>query len=208
MSEATTKPDAGALKRMASGIAALFGKTMGADEATLAELAAMEKGDPPPVPPISTELAARLAKSDEDNAALREELRKSNEAIQALRDAEAMRAYRDEAAQYREAGIDPEKDAALLKSVSETLPKEQADRLREILKSATEVAKTKDLFDERGRTSHGVPVVGSAVEKIQQRAAALVSKNDKLTMEDATSIVFREDPALYEAYRKETAVRV
>ncbi len=48
----------------------------------------------------------------------------------------------------------------------------------------------------------------SAAERVAAEAEKLLEKDPKLTRADANAMVFRRDPTLYEAYRKESSIRV
>lgn len=193
-------PDASTLQKLGQGIAALFGRASGVDDATLAELEKKE----PVIPP---EVTTRLSKAETENAELKTRLEKAEQATVALRDEQALRVFAEEVAGYKDIGLNPATDAALLKAVTEKLPKEQSDRIREIFKSAVAQAKVGSLFKEIGSSGAGY-AADSAVAQIEQKAAAIVQKNDKLTLEQARDSVFRSEPGLYERWRRETTVNV
>lgn len=194
-------PDVSALQKLGQGIAALFGRATGADDATIAELEKVEE----PVIPI--EVTMRLSKAETENAELKTRLEKAEQATAALRDEQALRVFAEEVAGYKDIGLNPATDAVLLKAVTEKLPKEQSDRIREIFKSIAAQAKVGELFKEIGSSGAG-QAADSAAALIEQKAAALVQKNEKLTLEQARDSVFRSEPGLYERWRRETTVNV
>lgn len=202
-------PDATALARLGQGIAALFGRAAGADEAVVAAMEKSAAGTP--VVEIDPAITARLQKSETEAA----ELRKSNDelakTVARLNEDAELRKFAEEVAGYRNIGLDPAKDAALLKSVSENLTKEQADRFREILKSAMALAQAQSLFREVGSSASGA-AAGSAEEEVNQKTTAMLGElrksNDKVTEEQARDRVFRANPGLYERLSAETTLKV
>lgn len=211
--------DASVLAKLGHGIAALFGRAAGADEATVAELEKAAAGEKPPV--VSEEVKARFAKAETEGAELKKandelklrvekaeaETAKAAEEARKLRDEAELRKFAEEVAGYKDLGLDPAKDAALLKAVSETLPKEHADRIREIFKAALAQAQASSLFREVGSSGAG-PAPESAAGEVEQKMAALVAKNATLTPEAARSAIFGAHPELYERWRRETSVRI
>lgn len=198
-------PDASALTKMAHGIAAMFGRAAGATDETIAELEKAAKGEPEVVVPA--EVTARMAKSETEAA----ELKKSNEElakqVTALREDAELRKFAEEVAGYTSIGLDPTKDAALLKSVSEKLTPEHAGRIRELFKAAVAQAAASKLLGEIGSSAMGA-AAESAAGQVQQKVAEVMQKNDKLSIEQARGAVFAADPALYERWRVETTVKV
>lgn len=201
------KPDKTVLAKMGRSIAAMFGRAMGADEAEIKEL---EKGDDQP--DLSPEVQNLLEKSHQTNVALVERLEKTEgvnktlaEEVQRLRDEADLRKFADEVNGFKDIGLDPTKDAALLKSVTEKLPKEHADRIREIFKSAAAASATAAMFEEIGKSTPGVRP-GSVAEEVQSKVAEIVSKNDKISPDKAQTMVFQANPGLYERWRRETTI--
>ena len=204
-----TAPDATALTRLGQSIAALFGRAAGADETVVAALEKSAAGTP--VVEIDPAITARLQKSEDEAA----ELRKSNDelakTVAKLNEDAELRKFAEEVAGYKNIGLDPAKDAALLKSVSENLTKDQADRFREILKSAMALAQAQSLFREVGSSASGA-ASGSVEEEINQKTASMMAEmrksDDKVTAEQARDKVFRANPGLYERYSAETTLKV
>ena len=196
-------PDATALQKISNSIAAMFGRAAGADDATIAALEIpVEKSAEVPA-----EIVTRLAKAEADATALTARLAKSEEETSKLREEATLRKFAEEVTGYAGIGLDPTKDAALLKSVEEKCGKEAADRLREVFKAQLAQKAASSLMREIGTT--GVSnAPGSAAEDVEQRSAALVQKNDKLSLSQARDQVFRENPSLYEKWREETTVKV
>tara|TARA_Y100000310_G_scaffold98201_1_gene95943 strand:- start:30932 stop:31993 length:1062 start_codon:yes stop_codon:yes gene_type:complete len=197
-------PDASALRKMGNSFAAMFGRATGADETAIAEL---EKGDADPWKDVPGEVRARLEKAE---AARVDEMKKA-EALQKqvddLREEQALRAFTEEVAGYQEIGLDPSKDAALLKSVTENLSEDHAKRIREIFKAAVAQAAASKLYGEVGSAGAG-NLPGSVAEEVEQRIDAVIAKNDKIDREAARDRVFAVDQSLYERWRNETTVKV
>lgn len=82
---------------------------------------------------------------------------------------------------------------------------EQGKKLEAMFKAANEQIENSKLFKELG-SSNNDDVEGSVWEKIEKAAQELVSKNAKLTKEQAIDAVLKQDPGLYREYEKEKAV--
>jgi hypothetical protein len=192
---------------MGAGIAALIGRAMGADEKVVAELEGSDKKDPA----IPAEVQTRLSKTESENAELKTRLEKAEAATNELREQAELRKFAEEVAGYKEIGLDPTKDAALLKAVTEKLPKEQSDRIRELFKAAVAQVQAGKLFGEVGSNGMGAQA-GTASAEIESKTTAKLGEmrksNDKVTVEQARDSVFRENPGLYERWAKETTLRV
>ena len=196
-------PDAGALMTLGHSIAALFGRAAGADDAALAvvdKAAGVESA-------IAPETQAALAKAAADNTALTTRLEKAEAETKKLRDEAELRKFAEEVSGYQNIGLDPTKDAALLKAVTELLPKEQSDRIREIFKAAVAQKAASALFGELGSSGSGAPADSAAAE-VEQKAALLMQKNETLTCEHARAQVFHATPGLYDRWRQETSVKI
>lgn len=200
------KPDAGTLTKLGHGIAAMFAKAFGADDATQTELDRIAKGDPEPV--VDTVTQARLKKAEDDAAITATALSKANDDIKSLRDEASLRKFAEEVAGFKTLGLDPAKDAVLLKEVTEKLPAAQAERFREILKSAMAMANATSLLREVGSAGAGVPTTGAVAQLDTLLKAELAKSTDgKTSLETARNAVFQAHPGLYEAWRAETTVR-
>lgn len=200
-----TKPDAGALAKFGQSMAALFGRTMGADEATVVALEKAAAGEP--VVEIPVEVTTRLSKAEADNAALTERLSKAEAETTRLKNEADLRKFAEEIAGYKGIGLEPEKDAELLKSISEKLTPEQSTRVRELFKSAAAQAAVSGMFKEIGSKGDG-PMAGSAAAEVEQRVADLVAKSAGTDRDAAVAEVFKADPALYAKYRAENSVKI
>ena len=202
-------PDATMLAKMGSTIAAMFARATGASDEDIAILEKAATGVSAPV--IPAEVQAQLAKAATDNAALTTRLEKAELETVKLREEAELRKFAEEVSEFKSIGLDPAKDNALLKAVSEKLPKEQADRIREIFKSAVAQKAASTLFQEIGSGAEGV-VAGSASSEIEQKTGAVMAElrksNDKVTMEQARDSVFRSNPGLYERWMRETTVKI
>jgi hypothetical protein len=204
--EQTKPPDVGALRKMGNALAAIFGQSMGADEATVLALTKSEHESAAPV--VDEVTAARLAKAEKEQDELRKALDEQRAETKKLRDEAELRKFAEEVGEFATIGMDPSTDAQLLKSIDDHLTEDQAKRMREILKSAKVQAEAAAMFKEIGSRGAGEPT-DSAGGIVAARVAALVEKSgDKLTATDAQKQVFREDRALYEQWRKESLIRV
>lgn len=216
---AEKKMDASVLTKLGSGIAALFGRAAGADDAIVAEFEKAAHGQTPE--PVPAAVEALLAKSAAEAA----DLKKSNDELKArldkaeaattaaaeeakkLRDEQDLRKFADEVAGWKDIGLDPAKDAALLKSIEDKVGKESADRVREIFRAQLAQKNASGLMREIG--SSAAPLAAdSAAAEIEQKIGALLQKNDKLDRSAAMNQVFSENPALYDRYRTEVLVKV
>ena len=205
-------PDASALRKMGDALAAMFGRAAGADEATIAELEKSAGEAPAQIP---APIQALLSKADADlaamrttNAALADRLEKSEQAQAKLHEDAELRKFADVVSGYKEIGLDPAKDAVLLKSIAEKLPKEHADRIHELFKAALAQKAASAMFTEIGSGGAAKPEPGSAVEEVEQTIAALMQKSETVDFAAARKAVFSANPKLYDRYRQETAVRV
>lgn len=216
--EQKNAPDATALGKLGNAIAAMFGKAAGADDATIAELEkAAGSGDEPLPEGVQAALAKSAAEASElkkANDALRERLDKAEadakanaEVVAKMHEAQELATLRAEVMKYADIGMDPEKDAELLKAMSGALTPEQMTRVREVLASASSVAKSgaERLFKETGTSGAGA---NTAVAEVEKRVSEAMSKSDKTDYAAAAAQVFNEDPALYKRYRAETSVKV
>ena len=211
MPEEKKVPDATSLSKIGNTIAAMFGKAMGADEKVVADLEKASIGEKTPTVPI--EVSVRLTKAETENTELKVRLEKAEAMTTELREQAELRKFAEEVSGFKDIGLDPTKDAALLKSVSEKLPKEQAERFREILKAAAAQAAASNLLKEVGSSGTGIHATsGSAMAEIETKVSAklveLRKSSDKVTEEQARDSVFRENPGLYERWAKETSVKV
>jgi len=201
-------PDASALTKIGQSIAAMFGRAMGATDETVA---ALEKAADPELKPsemLATTQQA-LAKAATEATELKTRLEKAEQETAKLCEESELRKFAEEVSGFTDIGLDPAKDAALLKAVSEKLPVEQATRIREIFKSAVAQARASKLFAEVGSSGAG-HVTGSASEEVDQKTGAVMAKaeNAKLTSDQARDRVFRENSGLYERWARETTVRI
>jgi hypothetical protein len=200
--------DMGALRKMFAGFARLMGAT---DDDVI-------KFDPPDGVDdvwkgVSPQLRARIEATDAaTKAAAAEEVTKREAAearVAKLEEERTLAAVTAELQTYKNIGIDPTKDAGLFSKIVSGLSADEAKRMREIFKGADKTIETGKVFAELGAASLGVPT-GSADEEIEKRVTAILAKAESkdLKRDDAMDQVLRDDPALYERYRKENAVRV
>jgi len=200
--------DMGALRKMFAG----FARLMGATEDDVSKFDP-SSGDEDVWKGVSPQLRARIEATDAaTKVAAAAEVTKREAAekrVAKLEEERTLAAVTAELQTYKSMGIDPTKDAALFSKIVGGLSKEEADRVREIFKSADSTIETGKVFAELGARSVGVPA-GDADAEIEKRVTAILAKaeNSKMTRDEALDQIMREDPALYEKYRKENQVRV
>ena len=101
-------------------------------------------------------------------------------------------------------GVDIEKLATTLSKL-DAVDHEAAENMQKQLRADLELIEKGEVFTERGR--RGAPAGGTAIERVNTMAHALVQKNDKMTEEDALTKVLADNPRLYDEYKKETEFR-
>lgn len=200
-------PDAGVLKSLGHSIAAMFGRAAGASEETVAELEKAATGNEPA--PIDPQVASRLEKAESEAKETKALLEKAAAETKKLRDEIELRKFADEISGYKDLGLDPTKDAALLKAVSETLTPEHAARIREIFKGAAAQRAASALMGEIGSAAPGAPA-GSAAAEVDTLVSGLVAKSENATKtrSELMQQIFSERPDLYNKWRNETTVNV
>ncbi len=99
-------------------------------------------------------------------------------------------------------GTDVEKLADTLMKLDDT----GAELIMTQLRGNLAIIEKGDFFTEHGRPGPGAGA-GSAIEKVNLLVTGIIKKDDKLTQIDAMQLVMRENPALYEEYKKETQIR-
>jgi len=92
----------------------------------------------------------------------------------------------------------------LIKEIAENSP-EGWKQLEPLLKNWCEAFETSELFSEKG--SSGADQA-SATDRAEALASERIAKGLAKNQSEALSQVFKSDPALYRAYRKETQVKV
>lgn len=201
------KPDVGMLTKMGHGIAALFARASGADDATIANLEKAARGEDPNAVVTDPEVTTRLTKAEAEATALKKSNEELAKQVTKLQEEADLRKFAEEISGFNKLGLDPVKDAALLKSVEEKAGKESADRLREIFKAANAQANVANLFGEVGSSHPGSATV-TAAEEVVQKMAELIKADDTLSKSDARDMVFTTNPDLYDRWRAETTVKV
>lgn len=219
MDMAEKKVDASTMSKLGSRLAALFAPAMGADAETVTALEKAAAGtSEPPIPDSVQAVLSKandaIAKLEAANTTQAAELKTNGEALvkaqaelAAMKEQADLRKFADEVAGYKEIGLDPAKDAQLLKSIDEKLPKEMADRIRELFKAQLAQKAAAGLMTEIGSSGAG-PEPSSAVAQVETKMGELMAKTATLTAEAARSAVFTANPGLYERWRDETLVRI
>jgi hypothetical protein len=90
----------------------------------------------------------------------------------------------------------------ILKEISEKAPEAYA-KLSPILKAMDKRVAEGELFSEIGKS--GSPITGSAWERIEKAAEAIVEKDSKVSLGDALDLVCKQHPDWYAEHRKEVA---
>lgn len=126
----------------------------------------------------------------------REEMRKR---IDKLEKKEQLVKLVKQAQEFDSLSIEPEKFAETLYNIKKKSNEEYKEILR-VLKSANEVSKNSELFDEKGSNLEGK--TGTTWEQIEKMADELVTKKE-ITKERAIGTILKADPKLYEKYLEE-----
>ena len=216
-----TGPDANALQKFGATLTAAFARLTGADAATVASLEKAASGEAEqPIPAAMQELMAKASTAIDGLTTQNAELKTQNEAlakrveasegqVKELTDAASLRKFAEEVTEFAGIGLDPAKDAALLKSVEEKCGKESADRLREVFKSQLALRAASGLMGEVGSAGAGQTVAKSAQAELDEKVASIMTKaENKLTREQAINEVYGATPGLYDRIREETLVRI
>lgn len=100
---------------------------------------------------------------------------------------------------------DADEVADELIELEDTLGTEKAESHLERLRSANEVAKESDAFEETGSSGSGGSSASSAYEEVLQKADELVSDNPDLEKHEAIDRVMQTDEELRKRYAQETS---
>jgi hypothetical protein len=139
--------------------------------------------------------ADTLRKEVED---LRKVVEERNEKLQKMEDERLTKEFISKAESFPYAGK-AEELGLILKEISQKAPEAYAS-LEKTLGAMTAQIKEGNLFKEVGKNSGPAPT--SIVGKVTELAKAKVVPG-KISLEKAMDIVLRENPSLYEEYRKE-----
>lgn len=82
-----------------------------------------------------------------------------------------------------------------------------AEKVMKQFRSNLAIIEKGNFFAEHGRPGGGSGGGGTAIEKVNQMANALVQKDDKMTVADAIQKVLNDNPALYHEYKADTQIR-
>jgi len=155
-----------------------------------------------------TELQKKLEATDADLKKAREDVAKAQADVKKAEDEKLIAQFTEIAKSLGDAGAKAE-DAAIFKAVAEVSP-EAWTRVKELLTAAGAQIKAGGLFDQKG-SDRREGVQGTAVDKATTLAQAEIVKaatTPPMSMSDALSKVFADNPALYSQYAQETAVKV
>lgn len=131
------------------------------------------------------------------NKAQAEENTKQAEEIAKLKDNELTKSLQIEVAKFDKLSLDKEKTVKLFKS----LDLENSEFLTETLKTINEVVSKGNLFKELG--GNGGDDNGSATEKVNKKAEALMKDDSSLTIQAARTMIWKTDKDLKKQYDSE-----
>ncbi|MCL6597951.1 MAG: hypothetical protein K6T81_04355 [Alicyclobacillus macrosporangiidus] len=127
--------------------------------------------------------------------------REAEEIAKRERDERVLREYIAKAQAFRGLPVQPEEFGKVLKALAEKAP-EEYQKVEDVLKAADEAIAKGKLFAELGKGGSGVTV--GAYAQLQSIAKSkMEASGGKLTMEQAFAEAAKENPNLYEQYRKE-----
>lgn len=118
----------------------------------------------------------------------------------AEKEARLAKEFIQKASTYDGLNIKAEEFGPVLKAASEAMDAETFSKLDEVLKSASETAKSGELFKEVGDNGEGT--MGSAWQEVEKKAAELRKEDTSLSKEAAETRVLEENPDLYARYIK------
>lgn len=143
-----------------------------------------------------------LWKANQDNKEKLEAVTKENtelkDTINKERDEKLTREYVAKAAEFKNLGINAEEYGPVLKKLAES-DKDAYDKHLAVLKAADEGQGK--LFTEAGAS--GESTVGSAEEKINKAAEAIMKEDKTVTKEQAFTRALEQNPGLYDEYMSE-----
>ena len=153
----------------------------------------------------------RAADAEAKATAAEVKAKAAEDEVRKLADQREIEVYITKAAGLTDAGFTPD-DAAILRKLYKAITADEAKRLDAVLNGAAQLARDSAAWREVGITSAG-GFAGSAYEKMEKLADALVQKDAKLTQAQAMIKVMEtpEGKRLYDEYeteRREAARRV
>jgi len=152
---------------------------------------------------LDTPEAIEKRKLDAMPASVRERIEKSEAKVKKLEDEASEREMVEVVKGSMQALPGKHDDnGKLLKRFKDAVSPEDFDALSTMLKAASAQIEKGPLFKEIGKGGSGDPTALRPLDQIEKKVAELVSKNDKLTRDEALNQVFTADPALYRAYTK------
>jgi hypothetical protein len=152
----------------------------------------LEKMDP--------SVRAYIEKAQRDAGAAQERAEKAETLAKDLKDREVLKEYVEKAEELEHLPVEPQKHGKIFKEFGEAHPKEFAEVFK-ILKVADKMLADSEHFKEIGKG--GESGTGSAEAEVYSKARAMVTKDGKLTLDDAVCKVLDENPELYDKYEEE-----
>jgi hypothetical protein len=132
---------------------------------------------------------------------LEKRAKEAEEVAKRERDERVLREYVAKAREFRGLPVQPEEFGKVLKALAEKAP-EEYKQVEDVLKAADEAIAKGKLFAEIGKGGSGAP--GSALAQLESIAKSKVeASGGKLTQQQAFAEAVKENPHLYEQYRKE-----
>lgn len=149
---------------------------------------------------LSPEMQATIKEVMKSNEGLLQRVAKTEDDNKALKDEIETKKFVAKAEELTDLGVEAEKLGPVLKELSEKAP-EAFEKLTPILEGANKTIKS-SAFKEFGTSTHGG---GTAWAKIEKSAEELASKDNKITKEQAMSKVLKteEGKKLMQEYRDE-----
>jgi len=136
-------------------------------------------------------------------ASLKGDVERSRAEAKTEREARIQKEFEGKAAGLKSLpGMEASKLAALLKSLSEKILPEEFMSLDGLLKAASEAITSGAIFKEFGSVGDG-PVASGALGKLNKLAEEKVEKGLAKTKQQAMALVAKENPTLYQEYKKE-----
>lgn len=203
--EAITMPlDLSAVSKEVQDFVAKLQADLKAAEELIAEAEAKLAAAPKPEP-SQADLEKSLPESVRKMVeAARAEAASAAAEVQKLRDEKEDKEFVEQAGAYPQIIAKAAEFGPIFKALSKGAP-DAFPKLKELLKSVNEQMRVGKLFNTLGGDER--PGGDFPEAQVAARARALVQKDAKLTIQDAYSAVFAEDPGLYERYRAATASR-
>lgn len=134
------------------------------------------------------------------NQEIKEENEQIKKSLHQAREEQRKKEFVAKAEQFQNLAVDSEEFGEVLKTVADS-SEEAFDKVMNVLKSADNILKQNDLFNERGSSLEGQS--GGAWGKIEKTAQSLMEQDSSLSKEKAINKALKDNPDLYKEYMKE-----